>query len=160
LYFKTRIRQKHPHHAHLSPTSTGEEEGEGDKANKDLQYHFIVSSALDIVEERVQIGSHLPKMNPALGGAGGGGSGFGDIMGTGTVGATRELYLGALTAQEKLKVYGYMTNTKIKFIIIVEETNAPLRENDIRMMFRKLHGGFCDLMGNPFYLPGTQINSK
>jgi hypothetical protein len=29
-----------------------------------------------------------------------------------------------------------MTNTKVKFIIIVEETSIPLRENDIRMVIR------------------------
>jgi len=74
--------------------------------------------------------------------------------------ATRELYLGALTAQEEYKVYGYMTNTKIKLIIIVEETSVPLRGNDIRMMFRKLHSAWCDLMMEPFYLPGTEIHSK
>ncbi|XP_021949685.1 trafficking protein particle complex subunit 2-like protein [Folsomia candida] len=123
----------------------------------DLQYSFIVSSALDIVEERVQMGHQAFKGgNPALAAAGGVALSSGD----GPQVATRELYLGALTAQEEYKVYGYMTNTKIKFVIIVEETSIPLRENDIRMMFRRLHGAFCDLMSNPFYLPGTEIHSK
>jgi hypothetical protein len=69
----------------------------------DLQYSFIVSSALDIVEERVQVGVHQQgfKSNPALGGAGGGGLASG---GDAPLVATRELYLGALTAQEEYKV--------------------------------------------------------
>jgi len=129
----------------------------------DLQYSFVVSSALDIVEERVAVGHHHFKGgnvgNPLLGG--GGGVVVSSATGDAPPIATRELYLGALTAQEDYKVYGYMTNTKIKFIIIVEETSGvPLRENDIRMMFRKLHSAFCDLMSNPFYLPGTEIHSK
>jgi len=123
----------------------------------DLEYSFIVSSALDIVEERVQVGHH--KGNPALGG---GGTGLTPSTGGGDVPPvpSRDLYLGTLTAQEDYRVYGYMTNTKIKFVIIVEEGSVPLRENDIRMMFRKVHTAFCDLMSNPFYQPGTEIHSK
>jgi len=68
----------------------------------ELQYSFIVSSALDIVEERVQMGmggGHQAfKANASL--SQGGGSQVGD----GTQVATRELYLGALTAQEEYKV--------------------------------------------------------
>lgn len=30
-----------------------------------------------------------------------------------------------------------MTNTKIKFVIVIEETNIPLRENDIRTVSNK-----------------------
>jgi len=115
------------------------------KGTTELQYHFIVSSALDIVEERVQLSA--TKQIPVSGS-----SNVGEI--------TRELYLGALTAQEDYKVFGYMTNTRVKLIIVVEESSIPVRENDIRMMFRKLHVAFCDVMSNPFYQPGTDINSK
>jgi len=117
-------------------------------AGPELEYHYIVSSALDIVEERVQSSSAkvlLPSSAVPAGAE-----------------ATRELYLGTLTAQEDYKVYGYMTNTRIKFIIVIEEYSVPVpvRENDIRMMFRKLHGAFCDLMSNPFVNPGAQITSQ
>jgi len=114
------------------------------KGATELQYHFIVSSSLDIVEERVQLSS--TKQIPVSA------SSVGEV--------TRELYLGALTAQEDYKVFGYMTNTRVKLVIVVEESNIPVRENDIRMMFRKLHGAFCDVMSNPFYQPGADINSK
>ncbi|CAG7822896.1 unnamed protein product [Allacma fusca] len=114
---------------------------------EELQYHFIVSSALDIIEERVQ-SSGKSGILP------------GGVSNPGALEITRELYLGALTAQEEYKVYGYMTNTKIKFVIVIEESSTPLRENDIRTMFRKLHGAFCDLMSNPFYSPGSEIRSK
>ncbi|CAL8095529.1 unnamed protein product [Orchesella dallaii] len=131
----------------------------GVTANTELQYNFIVSSALDIIEERALVGSSASgyKGNPSLHPSASGGA-VGSIDGQQL--ATRELYLGALTAREEYKVYGYMTNTKIKFVIVIEETSIPLRENDIRTMFRKLHSAFCDLMSNPFYLPGSSINSK
>jgi len=35
-----------------------------------------------------------------------------------------------------------MTNTKIKFVLIVEETSIPLRENDIRMVSLNLEENF------------------
>jgi len=132
----------------------------GVTANTELQYNFIVSSALDIIEERVLVGSSAGgyKGNPSLHPGASGSSPLSSIDGQPL--ATRELYLGALTAREEYKVYGYMTNTKIKFVIVIEETSIPLRENDIRTMFRKLHSAFCDLMSNPFYLPGSTINSK
>lgn len=69
----------------------------------DLQYSFIVSSALDIVEERVQIGHHPTyKGNPALGGGAAGltPSSSGEISPV----PSRDLYLGALTAQEEYRV--------------------------------------------------------
>lgn len=39
--------------------------------------------------------------------------------------------------------YGYMTNTKIKFVIVIEETNIPLRENDIRTVGSYILGLPC-----------------
>jgi len=152
IYMKSRSRGDG-----LTKSTVAPEQGlRGILANSELQYNFIVSSALDIIEERVLAGSASGgfKGNP---GASGGPSQ--QVVDGQTLG-TRELYLGALTAREEYKVYGYMTNTKIKFVIVIEETSIPLRENDIRTMFRKLHGAFCDLMSNPFYLPGAEIKSK
>lgn len=73
---------------------------------------------------------------------------------------TRELYLGVLFATEKQKVFGYVTNTRIKFIIIVDASNVALRDNEIRQMFRKLHTAYTQLLSNPFYTPGEAIQSK
>jgi len=72
----------------------------------------------------------------------------------------RELYLGLLYPTEDYKVYGYVTNTKIKFVIIVESINTTLRDNDIRMMFRKMHSLYVSMLSNPFYMPGEIIKSK
>ena len=48
---------------------------------------------------------------------------------------------------------------QIKFIIIVDSSNASLRDNEIRQMFRKLHTAYTQLMSNPFYVPGDPISS-
>lgn len=56
--------------------------------------------------------------------------------------------------------FGYVTNTKIKFIIVVESSNTLLRDNEVRMMFRKLHTVYTDVVCNPFYIPGDPVISK
>ncbi len=53
-----------------------------------------------------------------------------------------------------------MTNTRIKFVIIVEAGNNSLRDNEIRQMFRRLHAAYTNLLSNPFYIPGQKIESK
>ena len=65
--------------------------------------------------------------------------------------------MGVLFSTEEHKIFGYVTNTKIKFVIVVD--SGVLRDNEIRQMFRKLHIGYASLLSNPFYNPGTPINS-
>lgn len=101
----------------------------------ELKFHYIVHTCLDVIEEKA---SSLAKA------------------------ATdpREHYLGLLYPTEDYKVYGYVANTKVKFVIVIEAANLVLRDSDIRGMFRKLHTGYTDMMSNPFYTPGEQIKSK
>ena len=101
----------------------------------DLKFHYIVHTCLDVIEEKTTSSSKASQ-DP------------------------RELYLGLLYPTEDYKVYGYVTNTKIKFVIIVESMNATLRDNDMRMMFRKIHNAYVSMVSNPFYNPGDPINSK
>uniref|UniRef100_A0A8C3WDS8 Trafficking protein particle complex subunit 2L n=1 Tax=Catagonus wagneri TaxID=51154 RepID=A0A8C3WDS8_9CETA len=56
--------------------------------------------------------------------------------------------------------YGYVTNSKVKFVMVVDSSNAALRDNEIRSMFRKLHNSYTDVMCNPFYTPGDRIQSR
>ncbi|XP_032813415.1 trafficking protein particle complex subunit 2-like protein [Petromyzon marinus] len=102
--------------------------------SNELKFHYTVHTSLDVVEE---------KMAAA-------GKSAGDL---------RELYLGLLYPTEDYKVYGYVTNTKVKFVIVVDSSNTSLRDNEIRSMFRKLHTAFTDVMCNPFYNPGDPIQS-
>uniref|UniRef100_A0A1B6KUK8 Trafficking protein particle complex subunit 2-like protein n=1 Tax=Graphocephala atropunctata TaxID=36148 RepID=A0A1B6KUK8_9HEMI len=105
------------------------------KEDEELQLHYKVHTSLDIVEEKLS----AP---------------------TKAAGDLRELYLGLLYSTEELKVFGYVTNTKIKFIIVVDSANSMLRDNEVRTMFRKLHTAYTDVVCNPFYIPGDKIESK
>ncbi|XP_015432022.1 PREDICTED: trafficking protein particle complex subunit 2-like protein [Dufourea novaeangliae] len=100
-----------------------------------LQFHCKVHTSIDIIEEKLNIGNKT-----AI-----------DI---------RDLYLGLLYATEEYKIYGYATNTKIKFIIVLQSSNISLRDNDVKMIFKKLHAAYSNAVCNPFYIPGDEINSK
>ncbi|XP_015921466.1 trafficking protein particle complex subunit 2-like protein isoform X1 [Parasteatoda tepidariorum] len=101
----------------------------------DLKFLYTIHTSLDVIEEKVLSG------NKALS----------DL---------RELYLGLLYPTEDYKVYGYVTNTKIKFVVVVESSHTTLRDNEIRQMFRRIHSAYADMVCNPFYLPGETISSK
>ncbi|XP_032691473.1 trafficking protein particle complex subunit 2-like protein isoform X2 [Odontomachus brunneus] len=100
-----------------------------------LQFHYKVHTSIDIIEEKLSVGNK-------------------------TTVDTRDLYLGLLFATEEYKIYGYATNTKIKFVIVLQSSNVSLRENDVKMTFKKLHAAYSNAVCNPFYIPGDQINSK
>ncbi|GJP84785.1 hypothetical protein CLOP_g14840, partial [Closterium sp. NIES-67] len=53
--------------------------------------------------------------------------------------------------------YGYVSNTQIKFIIVVD--GLDLRESDIRNFFKRLHSAYVDATSNPFHVPGKRITS-
>ncbi|XP_046570011.1 trafficking protein particle complex subunit 2-like protein isoform X2 [Haliotis rubra] len=101
----------------------------------ELKFYYTVHTSLDVVEEKISsIGKNANDL--------------------------RELYLGLLYPTEDYKVYGYVTNTKVKFVVVVESSNLTLRDNDIRGMFRKLHHAYVDMLCNPFYNPGENITSR
>ncbi|XP_054627751.1 trafficking protein particle complex subunit 2-like protein isoform X1 [Dunckerocampus dactyliophorus] len=73
----------------------------------ELKFHYTVHTSLDVVEEKISaVGKSL--------------------------GDQRELYLGLLYPTEDYKVYGYVTNSKVKFVIVVDSSNTSLRDNEIR----------------------------
>ena len=100
-----------------------------------LQFHCKVHTSIDIIEEKLNVGNK-------------------------TAIDTRELYLGLLYATEEYKIYGYATNTKIKFVIVLQSSNALPRESDVKMTFKKLHAAYSNAVCNPFYIPGDQVNSR
>nr|NP_610662.1 uncharacterized protein Dmel_CG9067 [Drosophila melanogaster]7B6D_H Chain H, TRAPPC2L [Drosophila melanogaster]7B6R_J Chain J, TRAPPC2L [Drosophila melanogaster]7B6X_H Chain H, TRAPPC2L [Drosophila melanogaster]7B70_H Chain H, TRAPPC2L [Drosophila melanogaster]AOQ13863.1 CG9067-PA [synthetic construct]AAF58685.2 uncharacterized protein Dmel_CG9067 [Drosophila melanogaster] len=98
----------------------------------ELQYH--VNAALDVVEEKCLIGKGAPE--------------------------SKELYLGLLYSTENHKIYGFVTNTRVKFIVVIDSSNVALRENEVRAIFRNLHLLYTDAICNPFYIPGESLTSK
>lgn len=101
---------------------------------KEIELQYCFHSSLDIIEEK----SSTSNKNPD----------------------TRDLFLGMLYATELYKIYGYMTNTKIKFILIVDSLNSAFRENEIRAIFRSIHAEYVNYISNPFIIPNEPIFSK
>ena len=112
--------------------------------SKEVAFHYILHTSLDVIDERTQNSSVGPTAH----------------AGAKSTEPLRDLYLGVLYSTEQHKVFGYVTNTNVKFVIIVDGSNTNIRDNEIRQMFRKLHNGYANLLYNPFYMPGTPIESK
>ncbi|XP_024393395.1 uncharacterized protein [Physcomitrium patens] len=97
-----------------------------------LKFHYIVHCSLDVIEEKV---SNSKRAGVNL----------------------NETFLGLLYPTEDYKVFGYMSNTKIKFVLVT--TDHDLRDADVRNFFRRLHGAYVDAASNPFHVPGKRITS-
>ena len=61
----------------------------------DLAYHYIIHTVLDVIEERAGIAVR-----------------------------TTEMYLGLLYALEDVNVYGYLSNTGLKFLVVIGTTSS------------------------------------
>ncbi|XP_059614368.1 trafficking protein particle complex subunit 2-like protein [Phlebotomus argentipes] len=104
--------------------------------DRELELHYSVHASLDIIEEKCMPASGKQSVD------------------------SRDLYLGMLYSTETDKIYGYVTNTKTKFIIVIDSGNSALRENEVRSMFRNLHILYTDAICNPFYTPEEPLTSK
>ncbi|CAN1192531.1 Trafficking protein particle complex subunit 2-like protein [Linum perenne] len=115
------------------------------EADDALKLHHIVHCSLDVVDERV---NNPKKSGPTL----------------------NETFLGLLYPTENYKVYGYLTNTKVKFILVT--TDLDVRDVDVRNVsvvadwriwvnfFRRFHAAYVDAVSNPFHVPGKKITSR
>jgi hypothetical protein len=57
-------------------------------------------------------------------------------------------FLGLLFPVEEHKVFGYITNSDIKIIVVVRD--VLLREDKVRELFRRIHRQYVDAVCNPF----------
>ncbi|GAA5885890.1 hypothetical protein JCM6882_004192 [Rhodosporidiobolus microsporus] len=87
----------------------------------DLKWHYAAHTALDYFEEREQ---------PAA--------------------KTTESYLGLLYAMEDYAVYGYQSNTRVKFVLALALADAVIRDVDVKMIFRAIHNSYISYISNPF----------
>ncbi|KAL0356568.1 UNVERIFIED_CONTAM: Trafficking protein particle complex subunit-like protein [Sesamum calycinum] len=101
------------------------------EADDALKLHHIVHCSLDVVDERV---NNPKKSGPTL----------------------NETFLGLLYPTENYKVYGYLTNTKVKFILVT--TDLDVRDADVRNFFRRFHAAYVDAVSNPFHIPALSIS--
>ncbi|ORX56225.1 Sedlin [Hesseltinella vesiculosa] len=87
----------------------------------DLKYHYIAHTSIDVIEER--------------------GNGVRSL----------DQYLGLLYAMEDLAVYGYQSNTKVKFVVIVSVTDGVIRDADMKSIFQQIHQAYASHVCNPFF---------
>ncbi|GAA5948053.1 hypothetical protein JCM3765_007086 [Sporobolomyces pararoseus] len=87
----------------------------------DLKWHYAAHTALDFFDEREA---------PAA--------------------KTTESYLGLLYAMEDYAVYGYQTNTRVKFVVILALADAVIRDVDVKTIFRAIHNSYISYISNPF----------
>uniref|UniRef100_A0AC35TL69 Trafficking protein particle complex subunit n=1 Tax=Rhabditophanes sp. KR3021 TaxID=114890 RepID=A0AC35TL69_9BILA len=72
-----------------------------------------------------------------------------------------DLYVGLLLEDNKIKSFGYLTNTGNKLILIFDcEAYKQYKEHDVRVFFSRLHIALCSSFFNPFYNFGEQIECK
>ncbi|KAI9090441.1 Sedlin [Phlyctochytrium arcticum] len=101
--------------------------------HQDLKYHYIAHTSIDIIEERIS-----------------------------TNAKHTDQYLGLLFAMEDLAVFGYITNTRIKFIVVIGLADVVIKDQEMKNLFRKIHAAYMNLVSNPFYDPESRkpINSN
>ncbi|KAI5479903.1 trafficking protein particle complex subunit 2 [Pseudohyphozyma bogoriensis] len=93
----------------------------------DLKWHYAAHTALDFFEEREMAAAK-----------------------------TTDSYLGLLYAMEDYAVYGYQTNTRIKFVLVIALVDAVVRDLDVKTIFRAIHNAYIAHISNPF----TQVASE
>ncbi|KAG0212831.1 hypothetical protein BGX28_005487 [Mortierella sp. GBA30] len=85
-----------------------------------------------------------------------------DVMDERAAMKAQDMYLGVLFSMEDLSVYGYMTNTKIKFITVLTVPDVIIKDLDMKNIFRRIHAAYVNHASNPFYEIDSQkmIKSK
>ncbi|KAF0993215.1 hypothetical protein HZS_5623 [Henneguya salminicola] len=73
---------------------------------------------------------------------------------------TREMYVGTLYYQMDYRIYGYVTTSNYKFILIYKRDGTDPRESEIRDMFKKIHTSFTAAIINPLYESEATLLSK
>eukprot|EP01114_Cavostelium_apophysatum_P006749 TRINITY_DN18200_c0_g1_i1.p1 TRINITY_DN18200_c0_g1~~TRINITY_DN18200_c0_g1_i1.p1 ORF type:complete len:157 (-),score=15.79 TRINITY_DN18200_c0_g1_i1:48-497(-) len=104
-----------------------------------LKFHYVVHTALDVIEDRDSAPPPTPTPNaPKPKG--------------------NDMYMGLLCPTEDYRVYGYVTNTKNKLIVVLDDYDV--KEHDIKSFFKAFHSIFADANLNPFYTPDEKISGK
>ncbi|KAK7856517.1 trafficking protein particle complex subunit 2-like protein [Quercus suber] len=94
------------------------------EADDALKLHHIVHCSLDVVDERVNNPKNLDQLS------------------------MRHFWVFFIPL--KITKYGYLTNTKVKFILVTTDLD----------FFRRFHAAYVDAVSNPFHVPGKKITSK
>jgi hypothetical protein len=71
-------------------------------------------------------------------------------------------FVGYLCSIEHFKVFGYVTNTSLKFLVVVKDEVDSLRLpfEQVRNFFVSLHDLYVEALYNPFYKIGMPLTSE
>ena len=128
-------------------------EGRGANDSCSLRHQFIIHAALDRFEEMT---------GPSSGGR---------WRTPGAVG-NNAMWVGLLCPMEEVRVYGYLTNTGIKFLVLVEDEDEMMiqsgdtnkqtsaRDKDLKAFMVVLHDLFVEYTLNPFSKLRGKISSR
>ena len=108
-----------------------------------LRFHFIVHTALDFIEEKVAAQRSQAGIVPPQQAAAGA--------------SKQDYYLGLLYPIEDLRAYGYLTNCRIKLVLVVDD--EEVREGEVKSLFRRLHALYVDTVSNPFHAPDSDLDA-
>lgn len=67
-------------------------------------------------------------------------------------------YLGLLYPTDEHAVYGYISNMKIKFIVVLT-SDVEASDNSAKQIFDQIHRLYIDTVCNPFYKLGNPLAS-
>ncbi|KAG5520034.1 hypothetical protein PMAC_001110 [Pneumocystis sp. 'macacae'] len=62
-----------------------------------------------------------------------------------------DMYLGLLHSRETAAVYGSITNTQIKFIVVLDDSEMVITDADMKLVFKAIHSAYIAHVCNPFY---------
>ncbi|KAJ1926298.1 hypothetical protein IWQ60_003918 [Tieghemiomyces parasiticus] len=62
-----------------------------------------------------------------------------------------DMYLGLLQTVGDLAVYGYVTNTRIKVVVVITIPETIVKDIEMRGILREIHAAYIALASNPFY---------
>ena len=111
----------------VGPTNLPEDE---------LRFHFIVHAALDHIEERDATQRQW--------------------AGASSSGGKLEMYQGMLYPIDGMRVYGYLTNTRLKLVAVLDDADE-VKDAEMKALFRRVHSLYADTVSNPFHTPDTEV---
>lgn len=118
----------------------------GDEETHSPRHLFMIHAALDRIEQ-------LAGPPPGYG-----------WRRAGVASGRDSMFVGLLAPIEDMRIYGYITTTKIKFILVVEDEGSPdvqrSMDDDVKSLLFKIHGLYVDDLMNPFKEIGSSIVSK
>mmetsp|Transcript_42616 Transcript_42616/g.107532 ORF Transcript_42616/g.107532 Transcript_42616/m.107532 type:complete len:133 (-) Transcript_42616:923-1321(-) len=81
-----------------------------------------------------------------------------DVVSTRETAGAQEPFLGLLFPTEEFRVYGYLTNTRVKLLVVVQQSHN--KDTEVKAFLERLHSAYIKAVSNPFHQMGEPIESQ